>query len=146
MYSSVRTGVKPLGLALVIAGATLAGAPVANEIPDARCDEGLTKLWTPLRPQLGRYEVCTSPQPLSALAGPGWLVETLPPLDALGGAGPYRRPAVARVYGGRQPAVARGWVERDGRVVSITLISPYPNRDLTALEPGTLIIRYHVHE
>jgi hypothetical protein len=42
--------------------------------------------------------------------------------------------------------VARGWVEENGRVVSITLVSPYPDRRLHALEPGTLVIRYFVFE
>ena len=52
--------------------------------------------------------------------------------------------AVARLYGGRRPTVARGWTTENGQFLSITLVSPYPNRELTALEPGTLIIRYFI--
>jgi hypothetical protein len=37
--------------------------------------------------------------------------------------------------------VARGWAERGDRFESVTLLSPYPDRTLTRLEPGTLVIR-----
>jgi hypothetical protein len=48
---------------------------------------------------------------------------------------------VARLYGSRQPRVARGARADEGRVVeSWTLVSPYPSADLTRLEHGTLRI------
>lgn len=68
------------------------------------------------------------------------------PLDAFGDSGSFNKAAVARLYRGRRPTVAHGWVEENGRFISITLVSPYPNRQLRALEPGTLIIRYVVFE
>ena len=108
------------------------------------CDPALAALWTPRHPQLGRYEVCTTPQPLADVADPSWTIESVAPLDAFGAAGTFNRAAVAQLYGGRRPTVARGWTTENGRFLSITLVSPYPNRELTALEPGTLIIRYFV--
>ncbi len=108
------------------------------------CDPALAALWTPRHPQLGRYEVCTTLQPLADVADPSWTIESVAPLDAFGAAGSFNRAAVAQLYGGRRPAVARGWTTENGRFLSITLVSPYPNRELTALEPGTLIIRYFV--
>jgi hypothetical protein len=68
------------------------------------------------------------------------------PLDAFGDGGSFNKAALARLYGGRRPTVAHGWVEEHGRFVSITLVSPYPDRLLRALEPGTLVIRYFVFE
>lgn len=108
------------------------------------CDPALAALWTPRHPQLGRYEVCTTPQPLVDVADPSWTIESVAPADAFGTAGSFNRAALAQLYGGRRPAVARGWITENGQFLSITLVSPYPNRELTALEPGTLIIRYFV--
>jgi hypothetical protein len=140
MYSWVSAGVK------LTAAALAAIAQTASSLGPLTCDERLTALFTPLRPQRGRYEVCTTPRPLTSVADPAWAVEWVGPLDALSPAGPYDRSAVARLYGGTRAAVARGWVERDGRFEAITLISPYPNATLTALEPGTLVIRYFLVE
>jgi hypothetical protein len=106
------------------------------------CDPVLTALFTPARPQLGRYEVCTAREPLTALVRPGWRIETVPPLDAFGAAGPYDRAALSRLYGGRRATVARGWAEHGERFESITLISPHPDATLTRLMPGTLVIRH----
>jgi hypothetical protein len=106
------------------------------------CDAVLAALFTPARPQLGRYEVCTTREPLTALARPEWLTETLPPLDAFGGAGTYDRAALSRLYGGRRVIVARGWTEEGNRFEAFTLISPHPDATLTRLLPGTLVIRH----
>jgi hypothetical protein len=108
------------------------------------CDAVLTTLFTPARPQLGRYEVCTSREPLTAVARPGWRIEMLPPLDAFGAAGPYDRAALSRLYGGRRVGVARGWTEEGNRFESLTLISPYPDATLSRLMPGTLVIRHAI--
>jgi hypothetical protein len=110
------------------------------------CDPALTALFTAGRPQLGYYEVCTSTEPLSVatqqLGKVDWQVETLPPLDAFGAAGGYDKSALSRLYGGRLVSVARGWIQGNGRFESLTLISPYPDRTLSRLVPGTLIIRF----
>ncbi len=106
------------------------------------CDPALTALFTPIRPVLGHYEVCAFSDPISSLAGPGWLVERLDPLDAFGAAGSYDRARLARLYGSERPLVARGWQQRGTEFTSTTLISPYPDAALSHLEPGTLAIRW----
>ena len=112
------------------------------------CDAGLTSLFTPLRPSLGRYEVCTTDEPLDQMAaptpdGPKYAPsELLEPLEAFGAAGPYDRAALARLYAGKRVRVVRGWVERGDRFESITLLSPYPDATLTRLRPGTMVIKW----
>jgi len=78
----------------------MAGLPLAAEW---RCDPALTALFTPARPQLGRFEVCTTDDPLEGDA------EALEPLDAFGAAGPYDRAALQRLYGGTRVRVQRSW-------------------------------------
>jgi len=102
-----------------------------------------------LHPQAGRYEVCTTTDPIETVAERGWTIETLDPLEAFGSAGPYDRFALSRLYGGRRVQVAHGWHEsldaardtQDGVFESITLISPYPDASLTKLIAGTMTIR-----
>jgi hypothetical protein len=106
------------------------------------CDPTLTTLFTPRHPLLGRYEACTDPRPLAEVAPAAWTVETLEALDAFGAARPYDRAALARVYGGVRARVARGWTRTPDRFESLTFISPYPNRAMTALDWGTLLIRW----
>ena len=113
------------------------------------CDPALTALFTPPRPRLGRYEVCTTPDPLERVAeGSGEphysSNEMLEPLDAFGEAGPYNRAALTRLYAGRRVRVARGWIEHADRFESITLLSPYPDASLTRLVPGTMMIRWTI--
>jgi hypothetical protein len=112
------------------------------------CDPALTALFTPLRPGIGRYEVCTTTDPLEALAaaqaggphyGPSELLE---PLDAFGAAGSYSRAALTRLYAGKRVRVARGWRESADRFESVTLLSPYPDATLTRLLPGTMVITW----
>jgi hypothetical protein len=117
------------------------------------CDPVLTTLFTPVRPGIGRYEVCTTTDPLEGVEaeiaerrphyGP---IELLEALDAFGSAGSYSRAALARLYGGQRVRVARGWSQDAGRFESITLLSPYPNASLTRLLPGTMIIRWSVSQ
>ena len=104
------------------------------------CDPALTALFTPPRPRLGHYEVCTTDEPIESVADRGWTIEPLDPLDAFGSAGPYDRFAMARLYGGRRAQVAHGWREQAGRFESFTLVSPYPDATLTKLLPGTMTI------
>jgi len=114
------------------------------------CDPVLTALLTPLHPSVGRYEVCTTTDPLVALVevaaaaggahyGP---TELLEPFDAFGGAGAYNRTALALLYAGKRVRVARGWTEYPDRFESVTLLSPYPDATLTRLLPGTMVIRW----
>lgn len=144
IYSPRRNGVNPTTQAaavlLIVAGVWLGAQSSENRRVES-CDPVLTRLFAPLHPRLGHYEVCTSRRPLAALADVQWRIEGLSPLDAFGSAGAYDRATVSRLYGGRQARVARGWRDVDGAFQSITLVSPYPDASLTRLEPGTLIIR-----
>jgi hypothetical protein len=111
------------------------------------CDPALTALFTPPRPSLGRYEVCTTTDLLEAVAtgagGPHYgAIELLDPLDAFGSAGSYSRAALARLYAGTRVRVARGWIDHADRFESVTLLSPYPDATLTRLLPGTMVIRW----
>jgi hypothetical protein len=106
----------------------------------ASCDPALERLFTPPHPHLGRYQVCASGESIQALNGGP--IEALEALDAFGAAGTYDRPALSRLYGGTRVQVARGWTMTDGRFESITRLSPYPDRSLTRLLPGTLEIRW----
>ena len=114
------------------------------------CDPLLAALFTPPRPQLGRYEVCTTSEPIEAVsaadktAGQAVRIEALEALDAFGAAGPYNRAALARLYGSTRVHVARRWQQRGGEFVSETLLSPYPDATLTRLNPGTMVIRFTV--
>jgi hypothetical protein len=144
MYSSARFGVNvgKLGVGILLGLYAGLGAVFAQKTPALSCDPALAALFTPARPQLGRYEVCTTPDALTAVAQPGWSVEAMAPLDAFGAGGSYDRAALARLYGGQRAAVARGWLEEGNRFESITLISPYPDRTFMRLVPGTLMIRH----
>ncbi len=144
MYSRTPRSVNvTVALAiLALCGASLAGAQGAATGSARSCDPALARLFSPLRPRLGRYEVCASAEPLTALAQAGWSIEALPPLDAFGTAGAYDRARVARLYGGKRAQVARGWRRSQEGFESITLVSPYPDPTLNRLEPGTLIIRF----
>jgi hypothetical protein len=106
----------------------------------ASCDPALIPLFTPPHPHLGHYEVCTSSGPIQAVNGGS--IDALEALDAFGTAGTYDRPALARLYGGTRVQVARGWIAAEGRLESITRLSPYPDPSLTRLLPGTMEIRF----
>src|SRR5262245_46000823 len=122
MYSSVRVGVKRARAIVALLQLLGLGAGVRAQADQLACDEGLAVLWTPRHPQLGRYEVCTTPRPLQDIAQAGWTIETAPPLDVFGTAGSYDRAKVARLYGGRHPSVAHGWLDENGRFQAITLV------------------------
>lgn len=110
------------------------------------CDPSpaLAELFTPPHPVVGRYEVCTTAQPISALAPGEITIEAIEPLDAFGGAGAYDRFALVRLYGGTRAQVAHRWIEEGAEVESQTFISPYPDATLTRLISGTLIIKLRV--
>ena len=122
------------------------------------CDPTLAALFTPARPELGRYEVCSSAESIErVIAADGSdqggsngspegvhydRLERVEPLDAFGTAGPYDAGKLLRLYGGLRPQVARGWRQDGDRFESVTLISPYPDASLEHLQPGTLVIRW----
>jgi hypothetical protein len=144
MYSRRRWGVNAAAGAVAAALGLAAGIPAAQSTaipPAGACDPAFTRLFTPPHPQLGRYDVCTTGEPIAAVARPGWRIEAAPPLDAFGTAGAYDRAALVRLYGGRPVRVARGWRETEAGFESLTLVSPYPDPSFTRLESGTLIIR-----
>jgi hypothetical protein len=114
--------------------------PAADQRPG--CDPAFAARFAPRRPLLGRYELCSDPRPLAAVAPAGWAVMALDPAEAFGSVGPYNRTALARLYGAARARVARGWTQTADRFESLTFISPHPNAALTALEPGTLVIRW----
>jgi hypothetical protein len=112
-----------------------------------RCDPLLTALFTPLRPEIGHYEVCTSGERLDEVVAAGRSqglrygpLEALEALDAFGSAGPYDRFAVARLYRGTRARVVHGWRIVGDRFESVTLISPYPDASLSHLNPGTMAV------
>jgi len=114
---------------------------LAAALADTRgtCDPVLTALFTPMRPHVGQYEVCTSPAPLDESGS-----EALEALDAFGTAGTYDRARLARLYGGTRVHVVRSWTDNGRDIISITRLSPYPDATLTRLLPGTLEIRFTV--
>ena len=127
--------------------ATIA-SPEARKPPTYTCVPALTAIFTPRRPQLGRYEVCTTSEPLEVVNGDGEpgdrpaAIDALEALDAFGAAGSYDRWALVRLYGGTRVRVARGWTATSDRFVSVTRLSPYPDASLTHLFPGTMEIRW----
>ena len=113
------------------------------------CDPRLTALFTPARPVVGSYEVCTTSTALDeAVAATPDIhsspAESLDAVDAFGAAGPYDRGALNRLYVGRRPRVVRAWRDADGHFESLTFISPYPTADLAQLNSGTLVIVFRV--
>jgi hypothetical protein len=107
----------------------------------AACDPSLTALFTPLHPQLGHYEVCTTEEPIDKIAA-GSSIEAIEPLDAFGLAGDYDRSKLTRLYGGTRARVAHQWKQQADAFESVTFISPYPDATLTRLMPGTMLIRW----
>ena len=107
-----------------------AALPPADAVFACAPAPALAALFTPLRPELGRYEACTSDAPLEGEA------DALEALDAFGAAGPYDRAAVQRLYGGTRIRVQRTWTATADEFVSITRLSPYPDATLTRLNPA----------
>ena len=144
--SITRTFRAAAAAALLLAGAPLGSAEPWRDAPE------FTEVFAPAAHRES-YRASVSPQQLDAVLTaleddgdlvrtPGaWAARPQPPLDAFGRSGPYDRWKLARLYGARQPRVARGARMEAGRIAeSWTLVSPYPSADLTRLEPGTLRI------
>jgi hypothetical protein len=131
------------------AAVTRAQAPPGpwQEAPD------YLRLFAPTGPRASAYRMYVSRLDIAAvltrlstdsslLHPPGaWSPSAMLPSDAFGQTGRYDRSTLARLYGSTRATVAHGPRARDGLAAEAwTLISPYPNRDVTALEPGTLLI------
>ena len=116
----------------------LAFAATTPKAPAYACHPDLTALFTPPRPVLGRYEVCTTDEPLEGDA------ETVDALDAFGAAGTYNRWKLQRLYGSTRVRITRSWRADRSAVVSTTRLSPYPNASLTHLHAGTMEIRFTI--
>jgi len=140
-----------IGLLLGLLGqATTAGPPSLGQ-----ADEALTRRFTPGSVAHGTYVVYRSERPVSDLAAElrahdpapsqgAWKPERQDALDAFDSASRADRFRIAELYVGIHPFVARGSLVRDSRRLAYTLISPYPDATLTRLEPGTLVIVFHV--
>jgi len=109
---------------------------LSGGLPAERCDPALAALFTPVRPEIGRYAVCTTDETLGDDA------EAVEALDAFGSAGSYDHAALLRLYGGRRVRVQRSWTATADVFVAITRLSPYPDTALTRLFDGTLEIRF----
>jgi hypothetical protein len=135
--------------------------PVADLALPGRTDLPLAAILLPRHAPRGAYRLAVLERPIEAARAevmaslapdatldvpPGaWVVRPTDPLEAFGEGGIYDRPRLARLFAGRPAHIARGPVERDGRVVaSVTLISPYPDATLSRLSPGTLAILFVV--
>ena len=113
------------------------------------CDPMLASLFTPPRPGIGHYDVCTRSDSLETVMAEGRTagiqfgeVDAVEPLDGFGSAGAYNRFALVKLYGGMRVRVTRGWRQVGDRFESVTLLSPHPDASLTHLEPGTMVITY----
>ena len=122
-------------LALAVPVSRQSSPPTAS---GGGCDPALAALFTPARPELGRYVVCTTDDPLQGDA------EALDALDAFGAAGSYDRAKLQRLYGGTRVRVARSWTANGSEFVSTTRLSPYPDATLTYLHAGTMEIRFTI--
>jgi len=137
---------------MMIVQASVPGERASVEPAAERCgDAAVTALFTPVRPALGAYDVCTSETPfdraVEASRGAGLTIgaiEALEALEAFGSSGAYNRAALAQLFGGQRVRVARGWIDRGDRFESVTLLSPYPDASLTRLQPGTMRIVFAI--
>jgi hypothetical protein len=142
MIPKMRAGVCAVAIIVILGGNILPAADTQGNRRPMSCDPAFAARLTPRRPLLGRYEVCTDRRPVEDVAPAGWAVLALDPVDAFGSGGSYDRTALQQLYAGVRARVARGWTDTADRFESLTLISPHPNAALTALEPGTLVIRW----
>jgi hypothetical protein len=142
----LRRALAPAAACAAACGVSLAATAAWHAAPE------YVPLFAPAA-HAASYEAAVSPTGLrdilrsleddeAAVRTPGdWIPRRLPPADAFGRSGAYNRWALARVYGSRQPEVARGARLQNGRVAEAwTLVSPYPAADFSRLEPGTLRI------
>jgi len=111
------------------------------------------RLFAPVGTRAAAYRIFVTTLPMDTVLGrlaqdpsllrpPGaWVPAPVLPVDAFGQTGGYDRSRLARLYGSKRPVVARGPRGPAGRPDEAwTLVSPYPSRDLTRLESGTMLI------
>ena len=143
---------------MVVAAAMLwlgAASPGAQAPPPGGWQDApeYLRLFAPFGTRADAYRIFVTTLPIDALLGRlaqdpsllrpagAWVPAPVLPADAFGQTGRYDRSRLARVYGARRPVVARGPRGVAGRPTEAwTMISPYPSRDLTRLEPGTMLI------
>jgi hypothetical protein len=143
---------------MVVATAMLwlgAAAASAQLPPSGAWQEaaGYLRLFAPFGPRADAYRIFVTTLPIDRLLGrladdpsllhpPGaWVPAPVVPSDAFGQTGSYDRSRLARLYGARRPIVARGPRGAAGHPTEAwTLVSPYPSRELTRLESGTMLI------
>jgi len=115
----------------------------------------LARIFTPLTAPPGAYTVTTTDRAIAELATAlracdsapvegAWQVTRMEAHEAFGQAGIYDRLRLAQLFGGTRLHVVRGSLPHDGVRDGYTLISPYPDASLTAVNPGTLVIVVHV--
>jgi hypothetical protein len=145
---------------LVMAFLVLLWALLSPQTPCEAVDLGqpradLARIFTPLRAPAGAYSVTTTNRPIAELAAAlkacdtapvegAWQVTRLEAHEAFGQAGIYDRLELAQLFGGKRLDVVRGSLARDGARDGYTLISPYPDASMTAVNPGTLVLVLHV--
>ena len=143
---------------MVVAAALLwlgAAAPSAQPPPSGAWQDAAAylRLFAPFGTRAAAYRIFVTTLPIDTLLGrlaqdpsllhpPGaWVPAPVLPADAFGQTGRYDRSRLARLYGASRPVVARGPRGAAGRPTEAwTLVSPFPSRDLTRLEPGTMLI------
>jgi hypothetical protein len=143
---------------MVVAAAMLwlgAAAPGAQPPPSGVWQDasGYLRLFAPFGTRAAAYRIFVTTLPIdrllsrlaqdpSLLHPPGaWVPAPALPADVFGQTGSYDRSRLARLYGARRPVVARGPRGAAGRPAEAwTLVSPYPSRDLTRLESGTMLV------
>jgi hypothetical protein len=143
---------------MVVAAAVLwlGSAAASAQLPPSGAWQdaaGYLRLFAPVGTRVAAYRIFVTTLRMDTLLGrlaqepsllrpPGaWVPASVLPVDAFGQTGGYDRSRLARLYGGRRPVVARGPRGAAGRPAEAwTLVSPYPSRDLTRLESGTMLI------
>lgn len=141
--------------AFVSLGGGVSAGPLASTPAGGVYDPELTALFTPPSAPPGAYAVWRSPEPIDAVAARLAALDPQPLADAwkvlrsepgaVFTAGPYDRGKLARLYVGRRLSVARGTLETGSGLLAFTLVSPWPDARLGALQDGTLVIVIHLH-
>jgi hypothetical protein len=146
---------KVMGVLIMAAAATLTTTPTVDELLGARSPK-LERLFTPFAVPPGMYEVYESVKPIERIAATlrsldpapargAWDLQQTGPGDAFGAEASYNRVRLALLVGGGRITVARGSLRSsDGKVTAYTLLSPYPDPELTELRLGTMTIVFHL--
>jgi hypothetical protein len=132
-------------LAMAMVPAPCVPLDVGQERPD------LARIFTPLAARPGTYVVMTTDRAIAevtaalkacdpAPAAGAWVSTRPEAREAFGQAGIYDRAQLAQLFGGSRLTVVRGSLPRSDGRDAYTLISPYPDARLTAINPGTLVI------